>query len=203
MARMLAARRNEARASVAQIGADVFRHRIDWHWLRDGRIEAVLTVSLPDGHQFRFTAQADPKEIAAAIVAQHPEVGGFLGNLWKGVKKVAKSVATSKVFKLAGTALAAVAPALGPLAPLALGAGAGMKAATALVAARSHAAKGNKAAAEKLVTYAKNASKVAATQAPPKAAKKAKSPPKAAAQAHLDTAQSTSAKLYTLLLKPA
>jgi hypothetical protein len=152
---------------------------------------------------FRFTSQADPKEIAAALVAARPQVGGFLGSIWKGIKKVAKGVATSGVFKAAGKALAFIAPALGPLAPVAMAAGAAVKGTTALLAARSHAAKGNKAAADQLVKYASKATGVAAKLAPPKAAARAKSPATAAAQAHLDQAQQSSAKIYSLLLKPA
>ena len=112
-------------------------------------------------------------------------MGSFLGGLWKGIKKVAKKVATSKVFKTATTALAAAAPALGPFAPAALAASTAMKASTYLLAARQHAAKGDpvsKAKAKKLV------------QAAAVIAKK---------QPTMDVAQKQSAKLYTMLLRPA
>jgi hypothetical protein len=201
----LTARASELAAHRHAIRSEVFRHRIDWNWLDDGSIEAVLSLTLPDGHAFRFRASADPKEIAEALNALHPEVGGFMGNLWKGVKKVAKTVATSKVFKVAASALAIVAPALGPLAPVAFAAGAGMKASGALVAARAYAAKGgsgNKAKAAKLVEYATNASKVAARAAPPSSAKLAKDPAAAAEAAHLAQARLTSEHLYRLLIEP-
>jgi hypothetical protein len=187
------------REHVHAVRRDVFRHRIDYHWLPDKRIEAVLTITLPDGNAMVFTAQADPHQIAAALAAQNPEIGGFsLGKLWKGVKKVAKGVATSKVFKLAGTALAAAAPAFGPLAPAMLGASAAMKASTALLAAKHHAAKGNKAGAQQLIEYAQKAVKVvdkttkisAQTQLP-------------ASAALLDAANASAGKVYSLLLKPA
>jgi hypothetical protein len=202
-ANLRAARNNEVGAAVHAVRSEIFRHRIDWHWLASGNIEAVLTVTLPEGHEFRFRAQADPHEIAAALAELHPEVGGFMGNLWKGIKKVAKTAATSKVFSIASTALMAAAPALGPLAPTLLAAGASMKAATAMIAARTHAAKGNTAAAKTLVEYATKASKAAATIAPPRSAAKAANPKAAAIQTHVDASRASSAKLYRLLLQPA
>jgi hypothetical protein len=196
-------RRNEVGAAAHAVRSELFRHRIDWHWLNNGMIEAVLTVTLPDGHEFRFRAQADPHEIAEALAAQHPQIGGFLGKMWKGIKKVAKTVATSKVFKMAAGAMALIAPALGPLAPMALGAGAALKATTALIAARSHQAKGNTAAAAQLVEYAAKASKVAAVASPPKSSRKAANPSAAAHQTHMDASRAASGKLFQLLLKPA
>lgn len=194
----------------AEVGADahavraIFRHRIDWHWLQTGELEAVLTVSLPDGHEMRFRAKCDPHEVATALASLRPEIGGFsLGGLWKGIKKITKAVATSKVFKLAGTAIAMAAPALGPIAPAALAAAAGMKGATALLAARTHAAKGNHEAAKKLVAYASKAAQAAATIAPPKAARHAANPAAAAHKTHLNSQRATSAKLYRLMLQPA
>lgn len=198
----LAMRNNEVGADAHAIRTEVFRHRIDWHWLQNGSIEAVLTVSLPDGHEFRFRAQCDPREIAAALQAAHPEVGGFLGKMWKGIKKVAKTVATSKVFKLASTALAMAAPALGPLAPALLAAGASMKAATALVAARSHAAKGNTEAANELINYATKASKAAAIISPPKGSALAARPAAAAHRTHLNASRSAANRTYSMLLRP-
>ena len=217
-------RRRAAAANVAAVKATMFRSRIDYHWLPDKRIEAVLTITLPDGNHFRFSAQADPHEIAAALAALHPEVGGFsLGGLWKGIKKVAKSVATSKVFKMAGSALAMAAPALGPLAPMALGASAAMKASTALLAAKHHSAKGNKAGADKLIAYAANAAKVvdrtnlkmpkAGARPATRKATAAKGGRPAAARptplvqlpsaAVLDSANATAGQLYSLLRRPA
>lgn len=198
-------RRADERAdNVADVRRHLFRQRLDYHWLPDHRIEAVLTVTLPDGHSFRFTAQADPHEIASVLAAMHPEVGGFsLGKLWKGVKKVAKSVATSKVFKVAGSALAMAAPALGPLAPAALAASAGMKASTALLAAKVHADKGNKAGADKLIKYAAGAAKVADKANAKVPSKKPKAKQVPASAKVLDAANATSQKVYSLLLKPA
>ncbi len=202
-----AERSRERQRNVQAVKRAVFRHRIDYHWLPDERIEAVLTITLPNGHTFRFTAQADPHEIAAGLAAMHPEVGGFsLGKLWKGIKKTAKAVATSGVFKTAASALAMAAPALGPLAPMALGASAAMKASTALLAAKTHAAKGTpqgKAAAAKLVEYAGAAAKVvdrtALRMPAPKAGARAL-PPSAAI---VDTANVSSQKVYAMLMRPA
>ena len=145
------------RADVEKFKTQIMRCRLDHRWLDDGQVQAILTITLANGHMMRFTAECDPNDLLAVIRASNPDFVGFsLGKLWKGVKKAAKSVANSKVFKMAGTALAVVAPALGPLAPAALAAAGGMKAATALLAAKSHKAAGNAGAATKLVSYAAN-----------------------------------------------
>lgn len=151
------ARREEAQRNAAAL-RQMVRYRLDYRWNRDGKLTAILTVALADGHLMRFTSSADPREVAGAM-GLHPEVGfGFLKKAWKGIKKITKKVATSGVFKVASTALAAAAPLLGPIAPAALAASAGMKATTALLAARQHSAAGNKDAAAKLVQYASTAS---------------------------------------------
>jgi hypothetical protein len=231
------ARRAEARENADAFRANVARYRIDGRWLESGKYQAILTVSLPDSHVFRFTSEVDPHDIARLTMAMRPEVGNFLGDIWKGVKKITKKVATSKVFKAAATALAAAAPALGPLAPAAMGAATAMKMTTALVAARSHAAAGNTDAASQLVDYANKAAKLgaainvkAAARGLPTSLKaaagslklspagKAKKPlakpaAKPAAKptgkvipleaAMRDHAQQASARIYTMMLRPA
>lgn len=132
----------------------LWRNRLDYRWLPDGRIEAILTVTLPHGAAFRFSETCHPEEIATWIRENRPEVAGFLGKLWKGVKKVAKKVATSKVFSIATKALAFAAPILGPLAPAALAASVGLKATTMLIGAQRLKAVGNAAGALKLVKAA-------------------------------------------------
>jgi hypothetical protein len=195
---------NQQRAHSHAIRSQLFRHRVDWHWLDTGEIEAVLTVTLPDAHVFRFRASADPKQLAVALNELHPQIGGFsLGKMWKGIKKVAKKVATSKVFALATKALALIAPALGPLAPIALAAGASMKAASALTAARVLTAKGDHKGAAQLVDYAAKASSAAASSAAPSTTKSAINPAAAAQIAHLSHANGASNKLYRLMLAPA
>jgi len=189
----MAARRQAARQSVGEFRTHVMRCRVDHHWLPSGEIEAILTISLPDNHAFRFAATCDPKVLMQLIAAQNPGVGFSLKSLWKGVKKVAKGVATSKVFKMASTALASIAPALGPLGAPALAAAAAMKGTTALLAARTHAAKGDpasKAKAAALVKYAEKATRAASNQPVVQAAAR-------------NTAQAHSAKLFTMMLKPA
>lgn len=169
---------------------NVARTRIDYRWTKDGRVRAILTVTFGAGTSFRFVADSDPRVIMAVIREQNPEVGGFLGNVFKGIKKIAKKVASSKVFKLAATALAAAAPIMGPLAPALAGAALAMKVSTKLLAAKTHAARGNKEAAAKLVASAAEDSKQA---------EGGKVPPKmvhAAGAAHAE-------KVYALLLKPA
>lgn len=148
-------------AAAARFRAQVLRSRLDYRWLPDGQVQAILTVTLPNGHMMRFTAEGNPHDILAALQRENPHViAGFsLGGLWRGIKKVAKTVATSKVFKIAAGALAVVAPFVGPLAPV-LFAGAGaMKATTALLAAKVHAAAGNLGAAKTLVSYAGSVAK--------------------------------------------
>lgn len=225
-------RRTEAKRNADAL-KQMCRYRLDYRWQPDGRLTAILTVTLMDGHVMRFTSSADPRAVATQIMGMRPEVGSFLGKVWKGVKKVTKKVATSGVFKIASTALAAAAPVLGPIAPAALAASAGMKATTALLAARTHAANGNKDAAAKLVAYAtkaadvgdkiqlKAAAKVVAPKLGAALAKKKAAPTKGAPRALpastakkpaasvplnaavRDHAQQASARLYTMMLRPA
>ena len=143
-------------ASVQRFKSEVMRARCDYRWLPSGELEAILTLTLPAGNEMRFTAQCDPRPILAYVMAnQQGEISGFsLKKLWKGVKKVAKGVVTSKVFKVASTALAFAAPVLGPLAPVALAGSAAMKASRALISAKALVTAGRKSDAAKLVNYA-------------------------------------------------
>jgi hypothetical protein len=213
-------RRAQAKTNAHAFRQNVARYRLDGGWLPSGKYLAVLTVTLPDQHTFRFTSECDPHDVARLTMAIRPEVGSFLGDVWKGVKKVTKKVATSGVFKVATSALALAAPALGPLAPAALAAAGALKATRALVAARAHSAKGNKDAAAKLVAYANKASKVSAAinvkaserglptsmkSAASSVSKGKKKPAKVVPidDAVRDHAQQASAKVYTMLLRPA
>jgi hypothetical protein len=150
--------------NVARFKSEVMRARCDYRWMPDGNLEAILTLTLPAGNEMRFTAQCDPKPILAYVLAnQRGEISGFsLKKLWKGVKKVAKGVVTSKVFKVASTALAFAAPVLGPLAPVALAGSAAMKAGRALISAKALVSAGNKTDAAKLVNYAAGIAKTPA-----------------------------------------
>ena len=81
---------------------------------------------------------------------------GSLKHAWKSIKKMAKTVATSKVFQAAAIGLAIVAPMLGgPLAAAAVAAGGAMTVARKLYAAKQHLAKGNVSAARALIASAK------------------------------------------------
>jgi hypothetical protein len=142
--------------------AKLSKQRLDFTETPDGRVAATLTVTLPGGVQKRFTAYVSAKEarevsgdVSYAALRAHgysdDEISGLFGDIFKGVKKIAKgavkvvkTVATSKVFKLAAKGLAVVAPALGPLAPAALAVSGGMMATSALVGARAKAARGDK-----------------------------------------------------------
>lgn len=190
---IMGARRRAARKSVGEFRQNVMRCRTDGHWLPSGEYECVLTITLPDNHAFRFSATCDPKHLMQLIAALNPGVGFSLKALWKGVKKVAKNVATSKVFKMASTALASIAPALGPLGAPALAAAAAMKGTTALLAARTHAAKGDPVSQAKAAALVKFADK---------AARAASNEPAVQAAAR-NTAQAHSAKLFRMTLSPA
>lgn len=81
--------------------------------------------------------------------------GGFLS----GIGKAFKSIASSKVFKIAAKGLAIIAPALGPLAPAALGAAGAMGVASHLASAGNAASAGLKVAAKALTGAAVNDAK--------------------------------------------
>jgi hypothetical protein len=143
--------------------SDVKQH-IEYRTLPDGTVEAVLTVSFPNGTKQQFAAKVDTDEIRRvegaiigaelAIAGYGPEVaalmevgfnfGKLIKGVTKGVGKIAKAVATSKVFKLAATGLALAAPVLGPFAPAALAVSAGMGIASKLSSAGLAAARGAK-----------------------------------------------------------
>ncbi len=131
------------------------KQHIAYQTARDGTEMAVLTLMLPNGQQLVYRAKVDPNEskrVAGAIIgaelAYHPEVGFNFGKMLKGVTKgigkLAKGIATSKVFKLAAAGLAIAAPLLGPIAPVALAASAGMGIASKLSSAGVAAARGAK-----------------------------------------------------------
>jgi hypothetical protein len=136
--------------------AKISRQRLDFVELPGGRgVQAILTVTLPDGIQRVYRADATAQEAADTMAVEGDfDVEGIFGDIAKAVGKVAKgavkavkSVASSKVFKLAGKGLLALAPALGPLAPAALAAGGAMTVTSNLVKARHAADRGNKKAA--------------------------------------------------------
>lgn len=169
----------------------VARTHIAYRWTKDGRVQCCLTLTFAGNTTFRFMADADPRVIVALLRENHPEVGGFsLKKLAKGIGKIAKKVASTKVFALASKALSVLAPIAGPLAPALLGAGAAMGASVKLMAAHKHAAAGNKEAAAALVKSAAEDAK----QAPADAGGQ---------PAALNAANAHAQKIYTLLLKPA
>ncbi len=83
------------------------------------------------------------------------DIGWNIRKMWKKVKKGAKKLAKSKVWKLAekATAMGSVLPP--PYGPALAAASAGMKTTRALILARKHAKKGNKKKARRLVRAAK------------------------------------------------
>lgn len=169
----------------------VARTSIAYRWTKDGRVQCHLTMTFAGNTTIRFSADADPRTIVALMREQHPNVAGFsLKKLAKGIGKIAKKVASTKVFDLAKKALGAIAPLAGPLAPALLGASAAMSATTKLLAAHKHAANGNKDAAKKLVESAAEDAK--------------KNPESQGGQpAALNAANAHAQKIYTLLLRPA
>jgi len=142
---------------------ELTRQRVDYINRPDGAVEAVLTISLPGGVTKRFSTIVTREEVegvegdivGAELALLGPDAVGFsFGKLLKGVGKIAKSVATSKVFKLAATGLAMAAPLLGPIAPIALAASAGMGVASKLAGAASAAIKGATSVANALTASA-------------------------------------------------
>lgn len=162
---------------MADAAAALSRQRIDYVDKPDGSVDAVLTITLPGGVVKRFTsnvhpaeAQAISGEIIGAEYLLNPEVGFSFKKVFKGVGKLAKKVASSKVFALAAKGLAIAAPLLGPIAPAALGAAAGLGVASKLAKAGVAAAHGAKSVAAELTASAhKDAVKLTKTPAGAKA----------------------------------
>lgn len=140
------------------------RQRLDFRTGPNGKEIAILTVTLGDKSVHRFEESADDaevdrfakgianaemqrKQIAGEIAGwSEEEISGWWSKIKKGVKKigkVARKIATSKVFRKAAQGLVAVAPALGPFGGAAAAIGGGMmvasKLANASIAAESGA----------------------------------------------------------------
>ena len=138
------------------------RQRIDFVPLPGGAVKAILTVTLPGGEIKRFEAVTSAHEaqgVEGVIVGAELELARSVGafrplKAFKKVGKLAAKVASSKVFKLAAAGLAAAAPVLGPLAPVALAAAGGMAVASKLTRASIAAAKGAKSIASALTQSA-------------------------------------------------
>lgn len=140
------------------------RQRLDFRESPHGTV-AVLTVTI--GGQ-SYVYESDPysdshiDQVASAFATlESDSVEGIFGSIWRGIKKgvkaigkVAKTVATSDVFKKAAAGLAIIAPALGPLAPIALGVAGAAGVASKLASAATAHKSGAKRAAAKLVKSA-------------------------------------------------
>lgn len=136
------------------------QQRIDYIDLPNGGQRAILTVTLPGGKQYTYSADVSAAE-AAKVEGLYDEVGSLFGDIGKRLGKIAKGavkavrgVASSKVFALAAKGLAMVAPALGPLAPAALATSATMGIAGKLSQARVAGARGNKKLAAQITASA-------------------------------------------------
>jgi hypothetical protein len=164
----------EKSAETIDFDAKISKQRLDHFETADG-IEAVLTITLPNGKELVFRELASKQEamrvegnfdIADGIEGEEVEglfgdIGKALGKVAKGVVKGVKAVASSKVFKAAAKGLAVAAPMLGPLAPAALAASGAMATTSALVSARHAAGRGNKKAAAQFTALAvKTAKKI-------------------------------------------
>lgn len=84
------------------------------------------------------------------------EIGFSLSKAWKAVKKTAKRVTKSKVWKMAEKAANMGAALPPPYGPALAAAGAGMKTTRALVLAKKKISKGDRKGARRLVQAAKN-----------------------------------------------
>lgn len=100
------------------------RQRVDYRTLPNGHVQATLTVTLPGGLVRRFTTTVDPNQPVAGdeVGSLFGSIGRFIkhplksaGNIVKKVGKVAKAVATNKVFLLAASGLATAIPGAGPI----------------------------------------------------------------------------------------
>lgn len=159
---------------MADAASEMSRQRLDYIDRPDGSVDAVLTITLPGGVVKRFTANVHPNEaqqIAGEIIGAemllNPEVGA---SIFKKIGKLAKKVAHSKVFQIAAKGLALAAPLLGPIAPAALVASAGLGVASKLAKAGIAAAHGAKGVAQELTASAhRDATKLTKTPAGAKA----------------------------------
>lgn len=149
------------------------RQRIDYEELPGGGVRAILTVTLPNGKAYRYTADVSPEEFQqfANVVTtaetkmvqrveglSDEEIAGLFSSIAKGFKSVingVKKVATSKVFKFAAKGLQTIAPALGPYAPAAMAVGGGMQVASKIASSAVAAEAGAKNAARALGLGAK------------------------------------------------
>lgn len=99
--------------------ADLTRQRIDYVTAPDGRVRAILTVTLPGGLVKTFEASInpnDPIEVAGIEVGLFGiKAPKFLRKAIKTVGHVAKAIAHSKVLMLAAGALASAIPFAGPI----------------------------------------------------------------------------------------
>jgi hypothetical protein len=136
--------------------AKPYRERIDHIPRPNGDVLTVYTITFPGGVVKRFealTTAAEAKEVSGLLI-------GCCGNkavglsIFKRVGRLAKHVANSKVFALAAKGLALAGPFLGPIAPFALGAAAGLAVATKLAKAGVAAAHGAVDAAKTLTASA-------------------------------------------------
>lgn len=156
---------------------DHSRQRLDFSTGPDGEEVATLTVTLSDGSIHVFTASATDEELqelapvfakaearglAVEGMISDDEIAGIFGDIakgigkgLKGIAKGARKLAGSKVFRTAAAGLAMAAPALGPFAPIAMGASAAMGVAGKLSSAAIAAEAGAKRAARALGRGAK------------------------------------------------
>lgn len=128
-----------------------------------GRPVILATMVLPRLGR-TFTATVDLAKLRQFVMARarahgvHVGEVGFLKKLWKKVKKGAKKVASSKVWKLAekSASLAASIPVIGPLAGTVSTA---LKGTRALVAAKKALQRGDRKRANALLKAANKAAK--------------------------------------------
>jgi len=79
-------------------------------FFNDGRfLTTVLKIDLGHGKSLGIADRLDLHEIEQALRTGHPQVSGFFGSLWKGIKKTVKTVGKatglSKVIKAAKSVL--------------------------------------------------------------------------------------------------
>lgn len=60
---------------VGALSMDDARQRIDYQWLPDGRVRAVVTVTLPNGQVYRYSGTASADDLPAEAFEPRTEVG--------------------------------------------------------------------------------------------------------------------------------
>lgn len=156
-------------------------------------IYVSLTVPMGEGRRKTFTARVPIPVVLAELrrrgVVIKPQIGGFFGKIWKGIKKVGKKLGVNKVINLAAKALPVAAKFLPPplnLAPA--GAAMAIRTAKGLAGAAGLRKKGKKKKAARVVR---------------RLARQNKKARKVLGSARAKAARKSGQRLYKIMVSPA